>query len=384
MFPSSRELPQFVAYHQTQDWYLEFQSMPQISREGLYLIQHNPTALKSRANPTCFLAVMELDRESIQRLCQFVIQPYAAEQQVLVLGNGRLLLQFVETYTLACPNETRIHQGCQICVVEIPCLCKLIAGNNQYFAKIAHCNSQIVVEHKVQHAININFLQEYFNTSELVPDNQELLSYIPNILLPNLTFEQYELTQSIGLLSPSLFNMSRLAQASLNDSKIFLDLGAAIEANFQKIDLDLNKFSMKTVEMILTFVNPVIVILTFIGFIRLHFRFQALSVAVGLIRPARANVLRLQDKLWAPDLWKTPRAIVDQPQNVYTLPPLKALDLETLPVSALILGILVLILFLKVFRRITPLMAACCKRIGTTVVTAQSNDTFKISISDRQ
>jgi hypothetical protein len=89
---------------------------------------------------------------------------------------------------------------------------------------------------------------------------------------------------------------------------------------------------MKTVETILTFVNPVIVILTFIGFIRLHFRFQALSVAVGLIRPARANVLRLQDKLWAPDLWKTPRAIVDQPQNVYTLPPLKALDLETLPV----------------------------------------------------
>jgi hypothetical protein len=58
--------------------------------------------------------------------------------------------------------------------------------------------------------------------------------------------------------------MSKLAQASLNDSKIFLDLGAAIEANFQKIDLDLNKLSMRTVEMILTFVNPVVVILTFI------------------------------------------------------------------------------------------------------------------------
>jgi hypothetical protein len=275
-----RELPQIVAYYQTQDWYLEFQSMPQISREVLYLIQHNPTALKSRVNPFCFLAVMELDRGSIQRLCQFVIQPYAAEQQVIILGNGRLLLQFVETYTLACLNETRIHQGFRICVVEIPCLCKLIAGNNQYFAKIAHCNSQIVVKHKVQHAININFLQQYFNTSELVPDNQELLCYIPNILRPNLTFEQYELTQSIGLLSTSLFNMSRLAQASLNDSKIFLYLGAVIEANFQKIDLDLNKFSMKTVEMILTFVNPVIVILTFIGFIFLHFRFQALSVAV--------------------------------------------------------------------------------------------------------
>jgi hypothetical protein len=170
----------------------------------------------------------------------------------LILGNGRLLLQFTDQYTLDCPNETQIHQGCQLCIVQIPCWCKLIAGNNQYFAKIAHCNSQTAAQHTVHHAENINYLQQYFNTSELVPDNGELLSYIPNILLPNLTFEQYELTQSLGLLNTSLFNMSRLAQASLNDSKIFLDLGAAVEANFQKLDLDLNKFSMKTVEMILT------------------------------------------------------------------------------------------------------------------------------------
>jgi hypothetical protein len=324
---------------------------------------------------------MELDRESIQRLCQFVVQPYAAEQQVLVLGNGRLLLQFVEKYTLACPNETRIHQGCQICVLEIPCFCRLIAGNHQYFAKIAHCNSQIVVEHQVRYAVNANFLQEFFNASELIPDNQELLNYIPNILLPNLTFEQYELTQSIGLLSPSLFNMSKLAQASLNDSKIFLDLGAAIEANFQKIDLDLNKFSMKTVEMILTFVNPVIVILTFIGFIRLHFRFQALSVAVGLIRPARADVLRHQNKLWAPNLWKTPRPVIEQQQNVFTLPSMRTLDLETISVSALILGILITIVLFIAFRYMAPLIWRCCKRMRKTVVKPQASDSFKILIS---
>jgi hypothetical protein len=147
--------------------------------------------------------------------------------------------------------------------------------------------------------------------------------------------------------------------------------------------LDLNTFSIKTIETILTFVNPVIAILTFIGLIRLHFHFQALIMAVGLIRPARAKIVPPppEDRLWAPDLWRTPHAIVDQPQNVYTLPPLKTLDLETFPVAAFILGILALILFLKIFRRITPLMVAGCRRIGTTIVTPQSNDTFKISIA---
>jgi hypothetical protein len=72
---------------------------------------------------------------------------------------------------------------------------------------------------------------------------------------------------------------------------------------------------------------------------------------------------------------------VDQPQNVYTLPPLKTLDLETFPVAASIIGILVLILLLKIFKRITPLMIGDCKRIGTTIATTQSNDTFKISIA---
>jgi hypothetical protein len=175
--------------------------------------------------------------------------------------------------------------------------------------------------------------------------------------------------------------MSRLAQASLNDSKIFLDLGAAIEANFQKINLDLNKFSMKTVEMILTFVNPVIVILTFIGFIRLHFRFQALSVAVGLIRPVRANVLRQQDKLWAPNLWKTPRPVIEQQQNVFTLPSMRTLDLETISASALILGILITIVLFIALRYVVPLIWRCCKQMRKTVVKPQASDSFKILIS---
>jgi hypothetical protein len=162
--------------------------MPQITSNGIYLIERNPTALKHKATPTCFLAIMELDRESIQRLCQFVIQPHAVEERILVLGKGRLLLRFVKQYTLACQNETRIHQGCQICILEISCFCRFIAGNHQYFAKIAHCSKQMVVEPQVRYAVNVNFLQEYFNASELISSNQELLSYIPNILFPNLTF----------------------------------------------------------------------------------------------------------------------------------------------------------------------------------------------------
>jgi hypothetical protein len=323
-----KPFPKFAAYDQTQDWFLEFDSRPNVAKDGLYLIQNNPTALHHRENPTCFSAIMAQDRNNIQRLCEFVIQPYAAKQRVSILHNNRLLLQFVKQYTLVCPNETKIYEGCQLCILEIPCLCKLRAGKDQYFAKIAHCENHLPNEHRVQYAVNLNFLQEFFNASELIPNSQQLLDYLPRILLPNLTFEQDQITQSLGLISSSIFNMSKVAQASLNDSAIFLDLGAIIEAKFQKLDLDLNQFSIKTIEMVLTFANPVIIILTVIGLIRLHLRFQALSVAVGLIRPARANVLHQPNKLWAPNLWRTPRPVNEQQQNIFTIPAMKPLDLK--------------------------------------------------------
>jgi hypothetical protein len=114
-------LPSYAAYHETQDWFLEFNSLPQISKASLYLLQHSPTALKHRTSPICFLAVLELDRETIQRLCQFAIQPYAATPQILILGDGKLLIQFTNQYTLVCANETQTYQGCKICVIQVSC-----------------------------------------------------------------------------------------------------------------------------------------------------------------------------------------------------------------------------------------------------------------------
>jgi hypothetical protein len=211
--------------------------------------------MHNREDPTCFWAIMLQDRDNIKRLCEFVIQPYAAKQRVSILHNNHLLLKFVPEYTLICPNETKIYNGCQLCILEMPCLCKLQAGKDRYFAKITHCEHHLSNEYRVQYAVNFNFLQEFFNASELVPNGQFLFDYLPRIILPNVTFEEDQIMQSLGLISSSIFNMFKVAQISLNDSAIFLDLGASIEAKFQKLDLDFNRLSIRTIQTILTLAN---------------------------------------------------------------------------------------------------------------------------------
>jgi hypothetical protein len=98
------------------------------------------------------------------------------------------------------------------------------------------------------------------------------------------------------------------------------------------------------------------------GLVRLHFRLEALRASVGLIRPPRADALQHQNKLWAPDQWRTPRAIIEQQQqNVFTLPSMQALDLETVSVSALLLGIPIIVVAEKHCASQRPLRRFCCE-----------------------
>jgi hypothetical protein len=83
-----------------------------------------------------------------------------------------------------------------------------------------------------------------------------------------LTFQKYATDKSAGLLRESLFNMEKLAQSAINDSQIFLDIGDLIAEQLEKnqLDLDHQTFSIKTIETILIFLNPILVVCLIVGF----------------------------------------------------------------------------------------------------------------------
>jgi hypothetical protein len=133
-----KNLPTFLAYSEDEPWFLEFDHLPHLEQE-IYDIAQNPTALHHKSTPTCALALIESNRELIHRHCQFVIKPFAARPNVLALGRGKILLQFIDEYTLECQNGTFSYAGCALCVVQIKCRCKFTAGVFQFYSKIANC-----------------------------------------------------------------------------------------------------------------------------------------------------------------------------------------------------------------------------------------------------
>jgi hypothetical protein len=215
-----QSIPNYIAYSEHEPWFLEFDQLPQL-KQDIYDIAHNPTALHHKSRPTCALALIESHRELIQTLCKFVIRPFSAQPNVLIVGRGKLLLQFISEYTLECQNGTSRHPGCALCLVEIKCACKFRAGIFQFYSKIANCEDDSRPDSSVQYAINLPYLEQFFNASELIVETDKLLHFLPEILLPNISFQQSSIDKSAGLLRESLFDMKQLAQSALNDSQIF-------------------------------------------------------------------------------------------------------------------------------------------------------------------
>jgi hypothetical protein len=145
---------------------LEFDYLPHLEQE-IYDIASNPTALHHKSTPTCALALIELNREHIHQHCQFVIKPFAAKPNVLVLGRGKILLQFIDEYTLECQNGTFRYPGCSLCLLQINCRCKFTADAFHFNSKIANCGDDSMPDTSVHYAINLPYIEQFLNGSEL-------------------------------------------------------------------------------------------------------------------------------------------------------------------------------------------------------------------------
>jgi hypothetical protein len=379
-----QNLPSFIAYSADEAWFLEFDYFPHLEQD-VYDIATNPTALHHKSTPTCALALIESNQELIQSLCKFVIRPFSAQPNVLTLGRGRLLLQFINEYSLECQNATSQHQGCPLCLIEIKCACKFKAGKFQFYSKIANCEDDSRPDASVQYAINLPYLEQFFNASELIVETDKLLHFLPEILLPNLTFQQASADKSAGLLRESLFDMKQVAQSTLNDSQILLSIGDQIADQMaqNKLDLSHEAFSVQTIQTILIFLNPVLVVGLIVGFARLYWQFRTITAALLLIRPRGATAVTPPRRVFLPDKWRTPNPVmVQSPAPVFTLPNLKQIEFQSdaswQEITAAILSIILLLLLL---RYLGPLCLGCCRKLKKAVRIVTPNVEFIVTLS---
>jgi nitrate reductase NapE component len=154
--------------------------------------------------------------------------------------------------------------------------------------------------------------------------------------------------------------MQALAQSAINDSQIFLSIGDQIAEQIAQNQLDLGHqtFSIKTIETILIFLNPVLVVGLVVGFARIYWQFRTITAALLLIRPRGANAATTSRKVFVPNRWRTPHPVVGQPHiPAFTLPTLKQIEFQSDATwQEVTVAILAVILLLLLLRYIGPML----------------------------
>lgn len=282
------DLPPFVAYHPDEDVFLELNSIPERDYLQIYLPQRGVEVFKSKQKPTCIMALILKDLEQISKLCKLVLEPNAAKQEVIQLSTGSLLLQFIDNYTITCDDRTpRNFPGCQVCVVDVPCSCQFDTAAFRYLNQMTECKTSIKAQPTLLHAVNLNLLHQFFNTSYLKEKIQpdQLLELPPAISIPNLQIYESEYTKDLGLMESTRINIDKVMKNSQENSNTYRTLSHKLYADIQSNNLGLTASSLSMYNwqsnliLINTLLSGTAIIMVIILFSRLRTITAALLLA---------------------------------------------------------------------------------------------------------
>ncbi|XP_033728641.1 uncharacterized protein LOC117317810 [Pecten maximus] len=122
-------------------------------------------ALSSVAKSSCIAAIFYNQKDMVKTTCDFRFLPDILSPAITELAPSNLLMYQIPMLALDCPNGQRIIKGCSFCVVRIPCMCTVTAGNLFVPPRLGQCKND-TNDISVIHPVNLALLQEFFPSSQ--------------------------------------------------------------------------------------------------------------------------------------------------------------------------------------------------------------------------
>jgi len=248
------------------------------------------------------------------------------------------------------------------------------------------------------------------NVSEIIPDHQSYTATVTKILLPNITIALSEAREELGLLSKSLVNMDILVNRSLSERKVYLSIADKLSEDVQKINFN-SPSVINQIETVLTFLNPIIVIILLAAVAHLYLKQRNIAAALLLLgalhKPANsAPTTEVPSKVFIPDAWKhkslasskttvEPITFPTFPTINYdkiTIAPLETIQIRTsnsfenniTTLFSLLLAIVLTYLGVKILCFIIPkctYICRCIRKIQNQKTNIDNNFNFKLILS---
>ena len=203
-------------------------------------VKHCPynVALTPVTSQSCVLALYANDKNLVKSLCEFRYVQSIIKPKIMEISPNSLLLYRTPLLSMQCLQEHKMIQGCDFCIFTLPCRCS-ISTNEFYLApRLANCHikkDNITIEHPV----NLALLQHFFEPEFVNKIFADTTFKVPlNVSVPKFQFFSHEMSDIIASDNKAHLNLSKIAEATKNDAKIFQSLAEPLIDNQIKLQSD--------------------------------------------------------------------------------------------------------------------------------------------------
>ena len=177
---------------------------------------------------SCILAIYRDNTEDIKQWCSFSILMHSLVSGITHIKDSTFLLTKVMEYTMTCGRETKVVEGCTLCLIELKSNCSISSGNQFIPPEMAeHGNS---AEFKKKHVTNLGMLLHFFdlNTTLRSISGKTLLAEPAEVNLPSLRFFEHEVSEKFAADRKLKVDLERAAEAVREDGVIMNNVGEAV------------------------------------------------------------------------------------------------------------------------------------------------------------
>lgn len=206
-----------------------------LPQSEVWLATTSAPVLLSRSRPTCARALIEGELTDIKSLCRYNVHKSAISHGATRLFGNTFLFSNISEIHLRCMTNNFSSEVTDktITLTDIQsiytfdCHCEIYADEIRITADLNSCNmtENVTSVMQVQYPINLAFLSEFFDESQLINISADtLLNHSVEIQVPKLLIADKLLDEKFGLESGARFDMSMVINSTKQSVKVYEDL----------------------------------------------------------------------------------------------------------------------------------------------------------------
>lgn len=243
-----------------------------------------PNLFSVNTTENCLVNLFQGNPTLIKATCDFRFLTNKLKPQLIQISDTELLVYQTPSITMQCQSELSELNGCNFCILNIPCHCTIITETNKFLPHVASCHStsQNVT---TLHPVNLALLQHFFSEDTIATIMADTtFKSVVDVKVPNFKLYKHKMQDILANDKTIDLSLKQVIKRTKEDNKIYSNLAESL------IDGEIQlENPWPTLNDILTYIAFGLTIFNTIWLIYLFCKFKTLAMALLLTKSANAS-----------------------------------------------------------------------------------------------